>query len=132
MEITYKWDITPDADAIIAVYESSGINRPTHDKERIAKMYANSDVVVTAWQNSLLVGVARSITDYCFSCYLSDLAVRSEFQCKGIGKKLVQLTKDVISNECMLLLVAAPSAVDYYPKIGMDKVNHAFIINREQ
>lgn len=130
MNITYKLDIVPDADAVIEVYESSGINRPTHDSNRIAKMYASSQVVVTAWDNGLLVGVARSVTDFCYCCYLSDLAVRSEYQNAGIGKKLVALTKEHIGDECMLLLIAAPSAVNYYPKIGMDKVNDAFIIKR--
>ena len=131
MEITYRWDINPDTDAVIAVYDSSGINRPTHNKERIAKMYANADVIVTAWQNNLLVGVARSLTDFCYCCYLSDLAVRNDFQNAGIGKKLVELTKNIIGDECMLLLVAAPSAVNYYPKIGMDSVTDAFIIKRK-
>jgi len=131
MNITYRQDVTPDTDAIIAVYESSGINRPTQDKERISKMYAHANVVVTAWKNELLVGVARSITDYCYCCYLSDLAVRSEYQNAGIGKKLIALTKDVIGDECMLLLVAAPSAANYYPKIGMDRVSDAFIIKRK-
>lgn len=131
MDITYQTDFMPDAEAVIEVYESSGINRPTHDNARIAKMYANSQVVVTAWHNGLLVGVARSVTDFCYCCYLSDLAVRSEYQNAGIGKKLVALTKDRIGDECMLLLIAAPSAVNYYPKIGMEKVTDAFIIKRK-
>jgi ribosomal protein S18 acetylase RimI-like enzyme len=132
MDITYQLDLTPDAEAVIEVYESSGINRPTQDSTRIAKMYANSQVVVTAWDNGLLVGVARSVTDFCYCCYLSDLAVRSEYQNAGIGKKLVALTKERIGDECMLLLIAAPSAVNYYPKIGMEKVNDAFIIKRKR
>jgi len=131
MDITYKLDIIPDTDAVITVYESSGINRPTKNKARITKMYANADVVATAWHNNVLVGVARSITDYCYCCYLSDLAVSNEFQSLGIGKKLITLTKEHIGDECMLLLVAAPSAVNYYPKIGMDKLNDAFIIKRK-
>jgi predicted N-acetyltransferase YhbS len=130
MNITYRIDITPDTSDVITVYESSGINRPTHDEARIAKMYANADVVATAWENDVLVGVARSITDYCYCCYLSDLAVRIEYQNAGIGKKLIALTKEHIGDECMLLLVAAPSAANYYPKIGMDRVNDAFTIKR--
>jgi ribosomal protein S18 acetylase RimI-like enzyme len=132
MDITYRVDLTPDTDAIIAVYESSEINRPIQDKARIAKMYANANVVASAWHNELLVGVARSITDFCYSCYLSDLAVRREYQNAGIGKKLIALTKEHIGDECMLLLIAAPSAVNYYPKIGMDNVTDAFIIKRKQ
>ena len=130
MEITYRSDIIPETEEIIAVYDSSGINRPTFDKERIAKMYANSNLVVTAWDKNLLIGISRSLSDFCFCCYLSDLAVRKEYQKLGIGKKMISLTKEKIGEQCMLLLLSAPTAMEYYPKIGFEKVNNGFIINR--
>jgi len=128
MEITYKSDIIPEIEVIIAVYDNSGINRPTCDKERISKMYANSNLVITAWDNDLLVGISRSLSDFCFCCYLSDLAVRKEYQKLGIGKKMISLTKEKIGEQCMLLLLSAPTAMEYYPKIGFEKVNNGFII----
>lgn len=130
MEITYKLDIIPDAEKIIDLYKSSGINRPIADKERIAKMYANSNLIVTAWDISKLVGISRSLTDFCYSCYLSDLAVRKEYQKHGIGKKLIALTKEKIGEHTMLLLLAAPAAMDYYPKVGFEPVENGFIIKR--
>ena len=78
--INYQIGITPKAEAIIAVYNSSGINRPTHDKVRIEKMYANSNLIVTAWSGDNLVGISRALTDYCYCCYLSDLAVKKDYQ----------------------------------------------------
>lgn len=132
MEITFRTDITPEINEIIAVYDSSGINRPTYDYDRIAKMYNNSNLVVTAWDKNLLVGIARSLTDFCFCCYLSDLAVRKEYQKLSIGKKLINGTREKIGEQCMLLLLSAPSAMDYYPKVGFDKVNNGFIINRSK
>jgi predicted N-acetyltransferase YhbS len=132
MEITYRTDITPEINEIIAVCDSSGINRPTYDYDRIAKMYANSNLVVTAWDKNLLVGIARSLTDFCFCCYLSDLAVRKEYQKLGIGKKLISLTKEKIGEQCMLLLLSAPTAMEYYPNVGFEKVNNGFIINRSK
>ena len=130
MEITYKLDIIPDAEKIIDLYKSSGINRPIADKERITKMYANSNLIVTAWDISKLVGISRSLTDFCYSCYLSDLAVRKEYQKHGIGKKLIALTKEKIGEHTMLLLLAAPAAMDYYPKVGFEHVENGFIIKR--
>ena len=130
MEITYKLDLIPDAEKIIDLYKSSGINRPIADKERIAKMYANSNLIVTAWDISKLVGISRSLTDFCYSCYLSDLAVRKEYQKHGIGKKLIALTKEKIGEHTMLLLLAAPAAMDYYPKVGFENVENGFIIKR--
>jgi len=130
MEITYKFNTIPSTEVIIALYDNAGLNRPTADFDRIAKMYANSNLIVTAWDKDKLVGISRSLTDFCYCCYLSDLAVRQEYKYSGIGKKLVELTKEKVSENSMLLLLAAPSAIEYYPKIGMEKVENGFIIKR--
>jgi N-acetylglutamate synthase-like GNAT family acetyltransferase len=130
MEITFKLDTIPDIDIIIELYNSSGINRPTADKERITKMYNNSNLIVTAWDKDKLVGIARSLTDFSYCCYLSDLAVRKDYQKGGIGKKLIALTKEYIGDHAMLLLLSAQTAMDYYPKVGFQKVENGFIIKR--
>jgi len=132
MNITYQTSSTPTTEAIIEVYNSSGINRPTHDADRIARMYVGSNLIVSAWDGDKLVGVARSVTDFCYCCYLSDLAVRKEYQHLGIGRELVRLTKETIGDESMLLLLSAPSAMEYYPKIGMEKTDNAFMIKRSK
>jgi GNAT superfamily N-acetyltransferase len=131
MDIQYKTDEVPTAAAVIDLYLSAGLIRPTDDAERISNMYRHSDLVITAWDGPLLVGVSRSVTDFHYCCYLSDLAIRKEYQKEGIGKRLVQLTKEVIGNKCMLLLLSAPTAMEYYPKIGMETVTNGFIIKRE-
>lgn len=130
MEITYRNDITPDTDKIIDDYNSSGINRPTTDKERIEKMYSNSNLILTAWDNDKLIGISRSLTDFCYCCYLSDLAVRKDYQKSGVGQKLIQLTKEKIGEQTTLILLSAPTAMDYYPKVGMQKIDNGFIIKR--
>jgi len=131
MNITYKFDVTPETDSIIALYEDAGLNRPTKDTLRIRKMYENSNLVISAWDGDLLVGIARSLTDFCHCCYLSDLAVRKDYQKEGIGKKLIYLTKEKIGDESMLLLLSAATAMEYYPKVGLEKVQNGFIINRK-
>lgn len=132
MEIIYKDDIMPDIDQIIDVYNSSGINRPTNDKERIKKMYSHSNLILTAWDNDKLVGISRSVTDFYYCCYLSDLAVRKEYQNRGIGKKLIELTKNKIGEQTALILISAPTAKDFYLKIGMQKIENGFIIKRSK
>jgi len=121
MEITYRKDIVPGTGQIIEVFNSSGINRPIDDKERIAKMFSHANLIVTAWEEEKLVGIARSLTDFCYCCYLSDLAVRKEYQARGIGKKLIELTKNSIGGQAALILLSAPAAMDYYPKVGFQK-----------
>ncbi len=130
MQIIYKTGITPETSAIIDVYESAGLNRPTRDKSRITEMYAHSNLIVTAWDERKLVGIARSLTDFCYCCYLSDLAVRKEYQRQGIGKELIRLTKEKIGERSMLLLLSAPAAMEYYPKVRFLKMENAFMISR--
>ncbi len=93
-------------------------------------MYQNSNLVISAWNQQDLVAVARSLTDFCYCCYLSDLAVRLEYQSQGIGKELIRLTRESISDQSMLLLLSAPGAMEYYPKVGFKKVGNGFMIDR--
>lgn len=130
MNITYRTDITPTPEQVIELYENSGLLRPTHDKERIQKMVENANLIVTAWDNQVLVGVARSITDWSWSCYLADLAIRHEYKKSGIGKKLIAITKEKVGEQSMVLLLSVPTAMEYYPKVGFTKQESSFIINR--
>ncbi|MFC0512690.1 GNAT family N-acetyltransferase [Mucilaginibacter angelicae] len=130
MEITYKTGTVPTAQQVIELYDTAGLKRPTNDAGRIARMYQNSNLVVSAWHGDKLVGVSRALTDFCYSCYLSDLAVTKDYQKEGIGKKLIELTKEAIGDETMLLLLSATTAMEYYPKVGMETVHNGFIIHR--
>lgn len=132
MEIVYKSDIIPTAEQIIELYTNSQLPRPTNDKERIAAMYQNSNFIITAWHNEKLVGISRAITDWVWSCYLADLAINQDYQKAGIGKKLIDLTKEKLGDQSMILLLSVPTAMEYYPKLGMQKVENGFILNRTQ
>src|SRR5271163_4508886 len=70
------------------VFARSGIRRPTDDLARLAKMIEHADLLVGAWKEDRLVGVARGLTDFVYCCYLSDLAVDQAYQKMGIGKAL--------------------------------------------
>lgn len=131
MKINYRTDTIPTPEQIIALYDNAGLPRPTSDKERIKKMFDNSNLIITAWDGTELVGVARSITDWCWSCYLADLAVKPECQKEGIGRKLIELTKEKVGAQSMVLLLSVPTALAYYPKVGFRKQESSFIIDRD-
>ena len=130
MDIHYRLDRMPSPEQVIDLYTNAGLPRPTHDKARIQKMFVHADLVVTAWDGEQLVGLARSINDWVWSCYLADLAVRQEYQKAGVGKALLDLTKQQVGEESMVLLLSVPAAMAYYPKVGMQKVDNGFIIPR--
>ena len=102
--------------------------RPVNDFDRIKKMCDNANLIVTVRKDGKLIGVARSITDFVYCTYLSDLAVDAEYQNQGIGKRLIQETKKMVP-QAKIILLSAPAAVDYYPKIGMKKHNHCFTLD---
>ncbi len=132
MPITYKTDIIPKIEAIIDLYNSSDYF-PIHDKsdtERIEKMHLNANIVATAWSDETLVGLARSISDFCYCCYLSDLCVRDDYKGQGIGKELVRITKEMAGDECKLILESSPNAMKFYASIGMEQIDSAFVIKR--
>ncbi|CEN52545.1 Histone acetyltransferase HPA2-related acetyltransferase [Capnocytophaga canimorsus] len=133
-DIIYKKDYVPETMQIIEVYQSSGIKRPIDNVARIEKMYVNSNIIITAWENKKLVGVARALTDFSYCCYLSDLAVRQEYQSEGIGKQLIEEVKKAIgtTEEISLLLLSAPNAMEYYPKVGFEAIENGFIIKRKK
>ncbi|WP_116125521.1 GNAT family N-acetyltransferase [Lewinella sp. IMCC34183] len=118
MTIAYHHDRTPSAGEIIDLFRSAGLNRPVDDPDRIRAMYAGSDLVVSAWEAGRLVGISRSLTDWHWNCYLADLAVHPDYQHRGIGRALIERTAERLGGRVMIHLIAAPSAVDYYEKVG--------------
>jgi N-acetylglutamate synthase-like GNAT family acetyltransferase len=131
MEIQFRTNEKVTAEAVIEVFKSSGINRPVDDVKRMQTMLDNSNLVVTAWKGMELIGISRSVTDYSYCCYLSDLAVKKEYQKFGIGKTLIDITQQAIGEQTMLLLLSTTSAMEYYPKVGFEKVENGYIIKRK-
>lgn len=131
-EIDYRHNHPLDPIDIVRVFDASGITRPTSDLPRIARMFAAPSLVISAWLNGRLVGVCRSLTDYSYCCYLSDLAVEKALQGQGVGKELVKRTQAVIGDEVSLILLSAPGAMSYYPAVGFQRAENAFVIRRKR
>lgn len=129
-EVVYAVEKSLSPDEFIEVLKSSTLaeRRPVDDEQRITSMCNNANLIVTARLNGVLVGVARSITDFVYCTYLSDLAVDVKHQKTGIGKRLIEETKKT-TPQAKLILLSAPAAVDYYPKIGMKKHNYCYFID---
>ncbi|HEY6437205.1 MAG TPA: GNAT family N-acetyltransferase [Ignavibacteriaceae bacterium] len=127
--IIYKVESSLDPSEFIDVLKRStlGDRRPVDDFNRIKTMCKNANLIITARLDGKLIGIARSVTDFVYCTYLSDLAVDLEFQKKGIGKRLIEETKKQ-TPQATLILLSAPAAVEYYPKIGMKRHEHCFII----
>ncbi|MFI5173391.1 MAG: GNAT family N-acetyltransferase [Terriglobia bacterium] len=118
--IQYRVGNDLNIDEMIDLYRAStlGERRPVDDRERMLRMLKNANLVITAWDQDLLVGISRSLSDFSYVTYLSDLAVRQSHQRQGIGRELILQTQKEAGPQATLVLLAAPAAEEYYPHIG--------------
>jgi GNAT superfamily N-acetyltransferase len=118
-QITFVIGNQVNLDQALAVYRdcSLGARRPVDDRDRMRAMLRNANLVVTAWDGEMMVGIARSLSDQEYVTYVADLAVRTEYQRMGIGKELIRHTR-AAAPKAELVLLAAPGAESYYEHIG--------------
>jgi ribosomal protein S18 acetylase RimI-like enzyme len=129
MSMVYRDDAEISVEAAIDLYRRStlGERRPIDRPDIFAQMLAHADITITAWDGDKLVGIARSLTDYGYVAYLADLAVDLDYQRQGIGKQLVAETEKQLGPDCMIVLLAAPQASEYYAKIGFTHNPRAWV-----
>ena len=132
--MTILYVLEPDLSAEefrdVLVASTLGERRPVEDMARLDKMLRQADIIVAARHKGKLVGISRAITDFAYCCYLSDLAVDVAYQGQGIGKRLIEETHKAAGPQATLLLVSAPAAEGYYPKIGLQHVKSCWSIPR--
>jgi len=131
--ITYKVGNIIDHQQFIELLKAStlGERRPIDDEARMKRIVQHTNLMVTAWEDDQLVGAARSITDFAYRAYLSDLAVKLSHQKQGIGTELIRQTKLAIDPEVVVVLLSAPKAAKFYPKIGMEHHPRAYLLRNE-
>lgn len=130
--IHYSTQVKLNTSDVIRVFNASGITRPTDDAQRIEAMFTHANLIVSAWHDETLIGLARGLTDHSYCCYLSDLAVDKAYQRQGIGEGLLQQVRLALGPAVSLLLLSAPGAMGYYPKVGFRAADNAFLIPRER
>ena len=128
--IHYRLGNELNLDEVIELYAAStlGERRPINDRERMGAMLKNANLIVTAWDVNLLVGISRALSDFSYATYLSDLAVRLSHQRRGIGKELIRQTQKAGGRQARVILLSAPAATDYYPRIGFTQHPSAWML----
>jgi predicted N-acetyltransferase YhbS len=132
--ITYRTGNDIDLAAMIDLYVAStlGKRRPVNEPERMREMLKHANIVITAWDGDLLVGISRALSDFSFVTYLSDLAVRAAHQRMGIGKELIRRTQNAGGPNAKIILLAAPAAAEYYGHIGFEHHPRAWMLESRQ
>jgi predicted N-acetyltransferase YhbS len=133
--VSWTIDRTPgeslDLDHVLAVYRESGLGerRPVDNRQRMADMVRHANLVVVARDDDgRLIGIARSVSDFSYVTYLSDIAVVREHQGTGVGRALIDATRKEAPT-AKIVLLSAPAATEYYPHIGFTAHNSAWVLN---
>lgn len=129
-EIEYRFGNALDVDAVIELLRAStlGERRPIDDRAIVERMIEHGNLTVTAWDGPQMVGFCRTLTDFLYVGYLSDLAVRDSHQRRGIGTEMIARTREAMGPRSSLVLLSAPKAVEYYPKIGFTRHDSAWLL----
>jgi GNAT superfamily N-acetyltransferase len=130
--ICYRDDVKLTAEEAIDLYVRStlGERRPINNKDTFEAMLKNANLTITAWDQDKLIGIARSLTDFAYVNYLADLAVDQEYQRRGVGKELIAQTQKYLGPNCMIVLLAAPKANEYYEQIGFEYNPRAWTLKK--
>lgn len=112
----------------ILKHSTLGERRPIDDEKCIQGMLDHADILALALDDGKIVGVARAVTDFNYACYLSDLAVDVAYQNMGIGQGLIETVQGELEKSCKIILLSAPDAVGYYPKVGFTQHRSAWTL----
>jgi GNAT superfamily N-acetyltransferase len=119
------------ADYVAVLAETSmAPKRPLQNGVRIAAMLAGANFIVTAREDGVILGLARCITDHAWIAYCAELAVKESAQGRGIGAGIIAKAKELLGPGIGLTLISEPDALGFYQRIGMQRLDSAFILAR--
>ena len=129
-EIVYRKDAPLSLEQFTELYRASTLaeRRPADRPDIMQQMMDHASVTITAWSGDDLVGISRTLTDFGYVAYLADLAVSVSHQGLGIGKRLIAETRGALGADCMIVLLSAPAANEFYPHIGFDHHARAWVL----
>ena len=116
--------LTPER--IMTLYRRAPLLRPVDDPRRVWQMFENSSLVLTAWHDGRLVGIARVLTDGVLYSYLCGLAVEPDVQGLGIGRRLIEAVLERCRGTELVLRDSDISA-GFYARLGFERVPNAWM-----
>jgi len=98
----------------------------------IKKCLANSDVIVSIWEGTEIVGFGRALTDGIYRGVLWDIVIAHNYQGNGYGKLIVQtlLNAKSIRNTKKIYLMTT-NKKSFYSQIEFKEVTSQNLLIRE-
>lgn len=122
--IRYVADAVPSMDMVEALYQDAGWTRYLDAMDRSIAGIRASLRIVTAWDDTTLVGMARAVGDGHTILYIQDLLVLGTFQRRGIGRALMQrLIRPYLSVKQVVCLTDDTIEMKkFYRSCGFDNI----------
>lgn len=117
----------------IFILNDSGLGkrRPMEDIDHLRRMIQGSNLLVTAREEGQLIGFLRGLSDFCYRCFVADLAVAQHYQGQGIGRELLIFARN-LAPEARIFLFAAEDAIPFYQKLGFKPHERTYQLRPEE
>ena len=111
---TTKDLLLPDILRLYKANQWSSADKP----QKLYKALTNSHTLITAWDQSVLVGLGNAISDGYLVVYYPHLLVHPDYQGKGVGQMILEKMQEIYGGFHMQMLTADGQAIDFYKKNG--------------
>ena len=131
--LTYKINEPLNIKIASQFYRQSTLSaqRPSDYSDAMKQMLSCANLIVTAWDDDRLVGISRTMTDFCYIAYLADIAVHRSYQNNDIEKALILETQAQLAPNCMVITIATPAEEHYFHSIGFTLYKPTYAIMAE-
>lgn len=128
--IEYHVNTVPDKKDLVELYTSVGWMSYVQNPASLLAAVENSFIVITAWQQTELIGLIRGISDGQSILYLQDLLVKPNYQKRGIGSQLIQrvLARYPLIRQKMLLTDDTIKTRHFYEKQGFESCDQGDLV----
>ncbi len=119
-EIAIRENAELPRDQVLALYrecEWSAASRP----DALLQALAGSDCVISAWDQSLLVGLGNAISDGALVVYYPHLLVRPAYRRQGVGRRIMEAFRQRYGAFHQQALLAVSGASVFYESVGFTR-----------
>ena len=110
---------------ILALYTSVGWSAYTDNPQVLQKGFANTLLVLAAYEEEQLLGIIRVVGDGCTIVFIQDILVYPKYQRKGIGTVLLKAVLEKYEHVRQIELATdnTSKTIAFYESMGFQKMS---------
>lgn len=128
--ISYKYDVAGITATDLEPFFDGWSRKPDPDKRM--RILNNSDHVIIAMDENIVVGFVNALTDKTISAYIPLLEVIPEYRNRGIGSELIQRMIKLLGELYMIDISCDKDLEKFYRKLGFTALSAMVIRNYDK